>query len=939
LSFCLPAANRRLVGAIDACLSEGLAFDLELEMTTARGRLIWVRCAGEAKRNLTGEILQARGAFQDITERKRAAAIQQANMEEFQTLAEAVPQIVWIARPDGWHLYFNHHWTDYTGIPLAESLGKDWTKSLHPEDLSRALDVWRRATFGMAEYSIEYRLRRADGEFRWWLARGTPLRDGDGGILKWFGTCTDVHDLKMAELAILDVNRALAESERRFSNMLANVQLASLMLDSAGLITYCNDYFLGITGWQRDEVMGRDWFGLFLPPEQQHLRDSFSRSLSDPPASWHREGEILTRVGARRLIRWNISVLRSSTGAAIGTASIGEDITDSKRAEISIKHLNRVYSVLSGINTLIVRAHSREELFREACRIAVETGGFRMSMICLVDPLTQQMAPVASAGTDPSLVEAVRQQLASPLGPGNMRLAQALTERRPIVSNDWRHDFGPVLHDKYVEAGVRSLAAIPLTVAGEVIGVFALYASEAEFFHAEEMKLLLELANDIAFAVDHIEKSERITYLAYYDSLTGLANQVLFHERLTQAVKSAHLDHGNVALVLLDVERFKTLNDTFGRATGDCLLKELGARLTQHAMDPSALARIDADHFAIIIRDLKTGPELARRIERKAQAIFGAPFRIGEANVRMAAKFGVAMYPNDGEDADTLFRNAGAALENAKASTERCLFYANTMNARVAEKLALENELRQALEKQEFVLHYQPKIDLASGALSGCEALLRWNDPKAGLVPPGKFIPILEETGLIFEVGAWALRQALADRLRWRSMCPSGMRIAVNVSPLQLRHRGFVAELQQLIGTEGGAAGLELEITEGMIMHDIQNSIATLQAIRAMGITIAIDDFGTGFSSLSYLAKLPVDTLKIDRSFVNEMTTGAVGLALVSTIITLAHSVKLTVVAEGVETEEQARLLRLLKCNEMQGFIYSKALPADEFEAKFLKPN
>jgi EAL domain-containing protein (putative c-di-GMP-specific phosphodiesterase class I) len=295
------------------------------------------------------------------------------------------------------------------------------------------------------------------------------------------------------------------------------------------------------------------------------------------------------------------------------------------------------------------------------------------------------------------------------------------------------------------------------------------------------------------------------------------------------------------------------------------------------------------------------------------------------------------MYPNDGLDADSLFKNAEAALKNAKGSAERCLFYANSMNARVAEKLALENRLRRALDNQEFVLHYQPKIVLASGAVSACEALLRWNDPDVGLVPPGKFIPVLEETGLIFEVGRWALRQALADRLRWRAVQPTGLRIAVNVSPQQLRNRGFVAELQQLIGGDAqAAAGLELEITEGMIMHDIENSIATLQSIRAMGITIAIDDFGTGFSSLSYLAKLPVDTLKIDRSFVNDMTSGPIGLALVSTIITLAHSVELTVVAEGVELEEQARLLRLLKCDEIQGFIFSKAVPADEFEARFL---
>jgi EAL domain-containing protein (putative c-di-GMP-specific phosphodiesterase class I) len=237
------------------------------------------------------------------------------------------------------------------------------------------------------------------------------------------------------------------------------------------------------------------------------------------------------------------------------------------------------------------------------------------------------------------------------------------------------------------------------------------------------------------------------------------------------------------------------------------------------------------------------------------------------------------------------------------------------------------------------VLHYQPKINLESGKLTSAEALIRWNDPRTGLVPPGRFIPILEETGLIFEVGRWALRKAIEDYVLWHNAGLPAVRIAVNVSPLQLRHRGFVAEIEEAIGIDQCApGGLELEITESMIMEDVKHNIASLAAIRAMGVTIAIDDFGTGFSSLSYLAKLPVDTLKIDRSFVVDMALSPQGLALASTIIHLAHSLKLKVVAEGVETEEQSRLLRLLGCDEMQGFLFSKAVPRDVFEARFLKP-
>jgi EAL domain-containing protein (putative c-di-GMP-specific phosphodiesterase class I) len=306
---------------------------------------------------------------------------------------------------------------------------------------------------------------------------------------------------------------------------------------------------------------------------------------------------------------------------------------------------------------------------------------------------------------------------------------------------------------------------------------------------------------------------------------------------------------------------------------------------------------------------------------------------------RIACKVGVALFPDDGADADTLFKNAEAALKKAKASGDRYLFYTQKMTETVAGRLTLENQLRQALDKEEFVLHYQPKVGLASGKLTGAEALIRWNDPRTGLVPPGRFIPVLEETGMIHEVGRWALRQAVEDYLRWRAAGLAAVRIAVNVSPLQLRDRGFIAEIEQAIGIDAhAAAGLELEITESLIMENVQHSIASLKAIRAMGVTMAIDDFGTGFSSLSYLAKLPVDTLKIDRSFVIDMTAGPDGLALVSTIITLAHSLNLKVVAEGVETEEQSRLLRLLNCDEMQGFLFSKPVPGEIFETRFLAP-
>jgi diguanylate cyclase (GGDEF)-like protein/PAS domain S-box-containing protein len=611
-------------------------------------------------------------------------------------------------------------------------------------------------------------------------------------------------------------------------------------------------------------------------------------------------------------------------------------------AEAKVQRLNRVYAVLSGINTLIVRVRDRDELLKGACRIAVEEGGFPLASMGVVDRDAMKIVPNASAGKDEGFIEAVQRRMSlkddSPEGYG--MLATAVREKRAVIVNNVETSplLGPYLA-VHAERGFRSILALPMLIAGEPVAVLALHASEAGFFDDEEMGLLGEMASNIAFAIDNLDKKERLDYLAYYDLLTGLANRGLFVDRVAQHIRGAEAGGHGLGVFLIDLERFKNINDSLGQPAGDAILRQTAERLSLDAGGASYVARMGADQFAVVMPMVKPDGDLARLIEKWAANFVERPFHLNDAIVRIAIKLGAALYPDHGADAGTLLRNAEAALKKAKATGERYLFYTQNMNEAVAVKLSLENQLRQALDRNEFVLHYQPKVRLAGSKLTSAEALIRWNDPRTGLVPPGRFIPVLEETGLINEVGRWALRKAIDDYLRWRNAGLPAVRIAVNVSPLQLRHRGFVAEIEQVIGVDPHAAeGLELEITESLIMQDVKHSIASLTAIRAMGASVAIDDFGTGFSSLSYLARLPVDTLKIDRSFVIDMTGGPEGLALVSTIIGLAHSLSLKVVAEGVETAEQSRLLHLLRCDEMQGFLFSKPVSADIFEAKFLAP-
>ena len=804
--------------------------------------------------------------------------------------------------------------------------------------------------FGLALGAVRYLIKPLDtevflGELRAVLQQraghaapppAAPLDDVTSHALHESVLARKIED-KIAQLEA--ANRKLLEGEEKYRRIYDNLQDVYVEATLEGTIVEVSPQVetLSRGQYKREDFIGKS-VNVFYADAK--YREAILLAVKQQGRAIDMESMFRNRDGSLVPCSVSATVVRGADGELKTVATL-RDITRRKNAESRIAYLNRVYAMLSGINTLIVRVRDRDELFREACRIAVEEGGFRMAWIGIVDRGVMKLVPVASAGVDEELLTALKDlfSLSEGAPPGYATAVQAIREKRAFVSNDLQDNPTAVFGKKYVEAGVRSMVVLPLIVLDEVAGVLVLYASEVEFFHEGELKLLTELAGDIAFAIDHIEKQARLDYLAYYDVLTGLANRNLFLDRVAQYMRSAVSGGHKLALFLTDLERFKNINDSLGRPAGDELLRQVAKWLTGIAGDVNLVARVGADVFAVVLPEVRQGGDLARMLEKMIKAFLEHPFHLTDSIFRISAKGGVSLFPNDGADADTLFKNAEVALKKAKASGERYLFYTQTMTEAVAGKLTLENQLRQALDRGEFVLHYQPKVNLVSGKVTSAEALIRWNDPRAGLVPPDRFIPILEETGLIYDVGRWALKKAIEDYLRWRAAGLAAVRIAVNVSPLQLRNRGFIAEIGQAIGIDAHApAGLELEITESLIMEDVKHNIASLQAIRAMGVAIAIDDFGTGFSSLSYLAKLPVDTLKIDRSFVIDMTAGPQGLALVSTIIKLAHSLKLKVVAEGVETEEQSRLLRLLSCDEMQGFLFSQPVPAGIFETKFLAP-
>ena len=414
---------------------------------------------------------------------------------------------------------------------------------------------------------------------------------------------------------------------------------------------------------------------------------------------------------------------------------------------------------------------------------------------------------------------------------------------------------------------------------------------------------------------------------AYYDRLTGLPNRSHFREQLVRLLDAVATNGRKAAVAVIDLERFKTIHDTFGRGAADELLRQVAARISGSLDGRILLAHAGGDRFALAAHGFQSESAAALAVDRALLRWFSEPYALGGAALRLSARAGIALAPDDGQDPDALMLHAESALKKAKAGGERYVFYRQSMSERGAQRLALENELRAAIEQRQFVLHYQPQVDVDTRRVVAVEALIRWRSPQRGLVAPLEFIPLLEDTGMILEVGQWALRQALEDQAFWAAQGVEVPRVAVNVSAIQLRQPDFVDAVREALD---GRYTLDIEITESRIMEEIDANIEKLRQLRSLGLRIAIDDFGTGYSSLAYLARLPVHTLKIDRSFIHHMLKDDETMAVVQTIIALAQSLNLATVAEGVEAQEQADVLALLRCERMQGWLISlPRAPAD----------
>nr|WP_249159667.1 GAF domain-containing protein [Bradyrhizobium tropiciagri] len=614
------------------------------------------------------------------------------------------------------------------------------------------------------------------------------------------------------------------------------------------------------------------------------------------------------------------------------------DRADEKaRADAQRERLSRMFAALSATNEAIMRAKSRAELYRLVCQAAASGGRFTSTTIALPRAGTDYLEVVAVAGPAAEGARNVTLSVSEAHPEGRGACGRAFRSGKACIINDYFADPDTaVFHERARQDGTRSGASFPLVISGRVVGVMIFVASEKDTFSPEFSELLQRLADNLAFALESFDRAdeknkadERIEYLASHDSLTNLPNRETFNELLHHAIEMADRHSQQLAVLFIDLDRFKIINDSLGHDAGDMLLVAIADRLRRSLRASDVVARLGGDEFVVILEEAAERVDV-ERVAAELLAALSQPMLLSGHECHTTASIGVAMYPADGSDVQTLTKNADMAMYLAKEDGKNGFrFFSSEIKAQSIERLTMESALRRALEREQFSLDYQPKVDMASGQISGVEALLRWSHPELGKVAPGQFIPLAEEIGLIVPIGRWVLKEACAQNMAWQRRGLKAVTMAVNLSPRQFADPHLLDDIDAALLASGMAPELlQLEVTESMVMRNVTRAVRVLDAIQTRGIRLAIDDFGTGYSSMSLMKQFPIDTIKIDRSFVRDLPDDSEDVAIAQAIISMGKALGMTIVAEGVETSEQQEFLRAHACDEMQGFLFSRPLPA-----------
>jgi len=784
----------------------------------------------------------------------------------------------------GWTMVFVsdgcHELCGYASSEILGKTGVSWEEITHPEDRRRVRDCIEDAMRSGRRFAVQYRIVSKSGQIKWVVERGVAIRDEQGeAVLEGF-----IEDITARRMTL----EALEAAELRYRNIFEHASEGIFQSTRDGRYLAANPALARLYGYDSPQTLMADLADierlLYVLPDR---RVDFLTLIERDGEVLNFESEVYRRDGSRIWISENAHAVLGTKGEFICYEGTVQDISERKRTEA---HLQLMAMVFSNSNEAIM----------------VTDAGNR---IIAVNPAFRRLTgylPDEVMGKDPRILSA---GITSP----------------EVFSDMWasldRHgSWQGELWDRR-KSGEAYPKWLSISLVRDADG---------------------QIRNHIGSFIDISElkaTQERIRHLAHHDTLTNLANRFSLHEKLGQAIAFCKRNHMQLALMLIDLDRFKTINDTLGHQAGDELLIQVAQRLSAAVRESDIVARLGGDEFVVALPGIGSPADAAHLADKITREI-SAPYLINGQELRTSPSIGICVYPGDGTEIGDLLKNADVAMYHAKAKGRgNYQFFTEEMNIATTERMNLESDLRLAIARGEFLLYYQPQLDLRSGTIVGVEALIRWQHPTRGLVSPADFIPIAEDSGMISAIGDWVLEEACRQLKAWQTRGITHIRMSINLSTGQFLDKTLPARIHELLASNGLSAGLlDLEVTESMSMASPDESISVMKTLSSSGLTLSIDDFGTGYSSLAYLKLLPIHTLKIDRSFVKDIESDPNDADICDVTVLLAHKLGLEVVAEGVETEAQLKFLLSIGCEKIQGYLISKPLPADQAE-RFIRNN
>lgn len=769
--------------------------------------------------------------------------------------------------------------------------------------------------------------------------RQSAERIGQGNFATRTGLPHSQDEIGLLAASIDDMAATLEKSEH----------WRDLVLDAANLGAWDIDLVKGTTyrSARHNEIFGYghpiltadalDFFRHVLPEDLDYVKQCYADALAS--GRHFMEVRILRTDGELRWISVRGQVLYDDQRRPIRMVGVLADITERKLTEAQQQRQNRTLRLLSETNEALLRTRDEGELFETVCRQITDIGGYPLAWVGFaVEDDDKTILPVAQSGTEGFVSRLQLTWADTPHGNGPTGLA--VRQGKPIIVQNTQQDplFEP-WRQLAADCHFFSTLSLPLHNGSNVMGVLSIYARETYAFDNSEVIFLEKLANNLAYGIVHLREihkreyfEQQLDYQAHYDRSTGLPNRALFMERLNQAIATAQEARQPIAVLVLDLDRFKNFNDTLGHDVGDQLLQQVAQRLARNVHDNHLIGRLSVDEFGIIVNGFGKTSDVMDYATPLLQTI-AKPVILAGRQFYITASAGIGIYPDSGESADVLLQAAYAAMYGAKAKGgNNCQLYVTDMSRHLPKRLMLDAALRQAIDNNQLQVHFQPKVSLENGEIVGAEALLRWSHPEMGMVSPVEFIPLAEETGLIISIGEWVIDATCRQMRTWLDAGLAVPPTAINLSARQFGQENLTAMIRRILTTHRlDPELLVLEITESTAMFDVEKAINILGELKQIGVKISLDDFGTGYSSLSYLKRLPLDHLKIDRAFVNDITHDPDDAAICVAVIGLGHNLKMTVVAEGVETTEQMHFLRQHRCNEMQGYLFSRPVPPTDY--------